>query len=425
VAAVQRVRVPSWAPADDKQGLWSAEDRVLDLLDAQAGTWTLAIEEAVRATGLDPDGTDAPRFLARLWWERWVMARQRGYLGEEQLAAARVRQHDDGTYAPRLDAVGRLTVSSPGRLLRVVRHRRRFTTEHVADTPCEALPLPAGAYQVVYADSGRPPKTPVVASLAVGPHEDVVSPARPPEGPEGFVAVPAGSFPMGGDPDAVDALEPCRPFVDTVWVAVHPVTAGQWLEWMRTLSPAEARAACPAFDLPYLGRQRLWEWLDDGTLRRPDTWADDHPIAGIAVEQAEAYAAWRSEGSDWRFALPTEEQWEKAARGADQRVFPWGTLFDPCLAHTRRSLQGGPHPGPVGAFPSDRSVYGVADLSGGVRELTRTRAMSGGRVVRGGSWADDAQGARLASRHSLPEGRRDLRVGFRLVATPQRSDRAI
>lgn len=421
VVAVQRAKVPTWASPDDKRSLWSAEDRVLDLLDAQAGTWTFAIEEAVRATGLDPDGTEAHRYLAQLWWERWLMAHQRGYLGEEMLTAQRVRLYDDGTYARRLDARARLTVRGEGTVYTVRRARRTWSLQRRADTPCEGLALPAGPYVVVT----RGPDGDTRTSLDLQAHEhaviDVVAPPCP---DPGLAWVPPGTFRMGGDPEALGAVQPCRPHVDGFFIDRHPVTAGAWAAWLATLPVEEARRHLPRSQAPYQGTVTLWSLDDDGTLHRPPDWADDHPVAGIPFASAEAFAAHRAEALGRPCRLPTDEEWEKAARGADQRTYPWGSAFDPCLAHTHDALPDGPRPGPVGAFPTDRSVFGVEDLAGGVREWTRTRATRGGRVVRGGCWADDARGARLATRREAPDTTCDLRLGFRLVVPAAVSEEA-
>jgi len=408
VVAVQRVKVPAWAPPADKQSLWSAEDRVLDLLDMQAGTWTLAIEEAVRATGLDPQGDEAHRFLAELWWERWVMARQRGYLGEELLTADRVRAHDrDGRLSQRLDATGALTLREPGEVFAVRRGRRRWALEAVGRSPCEGWAVAAGPY-LWRPDSGG------IVSLEVLPHETTQASAPLAEGgPAGFVYVPAGAFRMGGDEQAVAAVDPCRPSLGAYWMQQLPVTAGDWQRYLDAISPHEALRARPRVRLPYLGELPLWP--GEPTPQRPDDWPEEHPISGVDAAQAEAYARWLGERLELPLRLPTEEEWEKAARGADQRPYPWGDGFDPCLAHTEHSLQGPPRPGPVGAWPDDRSVYGVYDLAGGVREWTLTRTAGGGRVVRGGSWADGERAARLATRHEHDEAIGDLRVGFRLV----------
>lgn len=85
---------------------------------------------------------------------------------------------------------------------------------------------------------------------------------------------------------------------------------------------------------------------------------DDHPRVCITWFEAEAYAAWRGG------ALPTEAQWEFAARGPDSRIFPWGDDWDPAKAH----IVDADGPAPVGSYPDGASWVGALDLSGNAME---------------------------------------------------------
>jgi formylglycine-generating enzyme required for sulfatase activity len=115
-------------------------------------------------------------------------------------------------------------------------------------------------------------------------------------------------------------------------------------------------------------------------------------VHSICWGDAQAYAAWRSERDGVPWSLPTSQQWEKAARGTDGRIFPWGDDFDPALckiAHSREVLR---QLEPVGAFPSDVSPYGGHDLAGGVRDFCGEDSSTGRPEhcpVRGGSWTSD------------------------------------
>jgi len=152
--------------------------------------------------------------------------------------------------------------------------------------------------------------------------------------------------------------------------------------------------------------------------RDGDPWDENWPVMGISWHDAKAYVAWRSERDGVTWQLPTEAQWEKAARGVDGRIFPWGDELDPSLCAMRTSFPGRPQPRPVGMFDSDRSVYGVRDLAGGIRDWCRERSYLGDsarRPVRGGSWDSEAAYCRGAHRTGYIPTYVGSSFGFRLV----------
>jgi serine/threonine-protein kinase len=134
-------------------------------------------------------------------------------------------------------------------------------------------------------------------------------------------------------------------------------------------------------------------------------------------------------------------EWEKAARGADGRLFPWGSAFDATFCKMRDSREGFCQPEPVGAFAADESPYGVRDLAGTIREwcldghgtLRAADALAeaetagagpgqrgGARITRGGSWVHNPIAARAASRYVNFASDRYSSLGFRLaLAVPR------
>ncbi len=241
----------------------------------------------------------------------------------------------------------------------------------------------------------------------------------------GFVEIPAGPFRMGSDP-AVDALA----FENERWEAAR----------------AQGSLDLPAF---FLGRfevtvaqfrafvEATGVGTNDAALRGPPT----HPVTSVSWPDALAYCRWLDATlrdwrdtpaplgqllrDGWRVSLPSEAQWEKAARGADGRVYPWGNA-------PRRdgANYGGSGTRAVGAAPCPACAFGLADMSGNVWEWTRSPyqpypydetndraelAVDALWVMRGGSYADSAQNVRATVRGGGDPGARRPFIGFRVA----------
>lgn len=113
-----------------------------------------------------------------------------------------------------------------------------------------------------------------------------------------------------------------------------------------------------------------------------------HPAEGLSWADAVAYCRWLSVSTGKIYRLPDEREWEKAARGAQGRTWPWGNDDDVTRANVREGGRGATTP--VGEFTSGASPEGLVDLIGNVREWTNTWA--DGRVLRGGSYLDSLAG---------------------------------
>jgi len=158
------------------------------------------------------------------------------------------------------------------------------------------------------------------------------------------------------------------------------------------------------------------------TLTQRHAWTDgripanreEHPVVLVSRVDAEAYARWLSLITDMTWRLPTEMEWEKAARGSDGRRFPWGDVFD---ARRLNSHDAGPYDTtPVGQYSGDASPYGLLDAAGQVFEWTASQAGPGRSIVKGGSWDDRGCGVcRPAARHGRPDALRHILIGFRVV----------
>jgi formylglycine-generating enzyme len=193
-----------------------------------------------------------------------------------------------------------------------------------------------------------------------------------------FVSIPEGPFPMGDD-DYRDN-PPHIVTLSAYSISKNLVTVAQYFQFVRETNSRESK-------------KPSWGWIDD------------HPIVNVNWDDAMAYCVWLSERTGRQVTLPTEAQWEKAARGTDGRKYPWGNDWDASRLQCRKNILNifGGCTSPVGSYPSGASPYGVLDLSGNVWEWCldwydadymeskspkRHVSIIGNihRVLRGGSW---------------------------------------
>lgn len=241
---------------------------------------------------------------------------------------------------------------------------------------------------------------------------------------ENRVAIPAATFWMGAqktdrrrknfDPEAYEDEAPVhqvdlRPF----WIGKYPVTVQEFGEFIRDG-----------------GYQRREYWRDGGfgEFNEPDDWDrqaqyQNCPVTGVSWFEASAYCAWKG------CRLPTEAEWERAARGAAGGKYPWGN--EPPLDPSRANYDHDKAPGrvtPVGLYPTGDTSDGVCDILGNVWEWcgdwyghyqsglqNNPRGPDNGKskVLRGGSWGDDPWGVRVSDRNRRGPTYRNNDIGFR------------
>ncbi len=175
----------------------------------------------------------------------------------------------------------------------------------------------------------------------------------------------------------------------------------------------------------YLWTDR-WRAVRGASWQRPQGPASSieglerHPVVQVSVRDASAYCAWRG------LRLPSEEEWELAARGAERRRYPWGNE-PPRQRGARRAnfgterccapdaSDGYARTAPVGRYPHGATPLGLHDMAGNVWEWTSSayRTREGEFALRGGGWGNDAYGLRAAYRHGNPPDIGLEMVGFR------------
>jgi formylglycine-generating enzyme required for sulfatase activity len=250
--------------------------------------------------------------------------------------------------------------------------------------------------------------------------------------------IPAGDFLMG----AADAEEDQRPVhrvtVGEFYIGRYPVTNDEYAKFVRATGHA-----APAVDaLPQIASGSLEAVFRD--LAAPYVWQGanpppgqgSHPVVLVRYEDAVAYCAWSADSTGRAVRLPTEAEWEKAARGGvDGRRYAWGNDFDPTVCCFLRDAAAKRQRGtrPTGTYPAN--AYGLCDMIGNVWEWVSDwydpqyysradRKNPAGphagslRVVRGGSWVtDDIAMLRCAYRHKVPPDTYAYSIGFRIACT--------
>jgi formylglycine-generating enzyme required for sulfatase activity len=166
-------------------------------------------------------------------------------------------------------------------------------------------------------------------------------------------------------------------------------------------------------------------WPADAALtaRLREPLLDDHPITDMSFYDAVAFCDWAAGALGRPVRLPTADEWEAAARGADGRPWPWGVAFDAELCACAEACQGTTVP--VTAHPAGAGPCGAEQLAGNVWEWVGGADVGGWGAVRGGSYLDYGWGVRAA--RSLPADRRlrTLNTGFRIaVDLKEEHDRA-
>ncbi len=434
-------------------GLWKAPWRVREMPDAERGEWdplppppTTGWEETtILAAGLA--GEDAARLVRRVQEVNLTLA-GRG------LAEAGVAFEEEGSRSVKDDLLAGLDDEG-------VHLRARIAAGHVlgrlGDLRFEARVI------------------------------DGVRVIEPP-----LVHVPAGEFLMGSSPRDREAYDDERPQfrvrLDGFWMGQYPVTNAEyacfveaggyqeeryWTEagqaWLRGEDPAggaigsimETRQALieqpeilDRWEREQIARpQEIETWrrlmamseeeavealrpiYQERSREQPAFWGDEaynapnQPVVGVTWYEAAAYCCWLSGLTGQPCRLPTEAEWEKAARGADGRLWPWGNRWDEARCN---SLEGRVlRPTPVGVYPQGVSPYGCLDLAGNVWEWTSSlyrdypyqaddgrEDMGAGsaRVLRGGSWSNNGRSARCASRYVNVPGYFLIDIGFRVCA---------
>jgi sulfatase modifying factor 1 len=259
-----------------------------------------------------------------------------------------------------------------------------------------------------------------------------------------YVFVPSGKFKMGDSFGDGESRE--RPvhevYISAFYIGKHEITNGEWKKFRNDPAYDDAKLwpgqrVVPKDQVPY------WSQPQNHGGGTPDS--DSYPVLGVNWGSAVAYCNWLSAKTGKKYRLPTEAEWEKAARGTDQRRFPWGNAIDLSYANYTGSQQYDTGR-PVGFYDGSRrgdmqtksnaSPFGALDMAGNVMEWcqdwysrdyysTSPRKDPQGpeqgayRVVRGGSFFMEPLDQRVYARSAAwPSFQSHRMMGFRAVREP-------
>lgn len=198
-------------------------------------------------------------------------------------------------------------------------------------------------------------------------------------------------------------------------IDLMPVTQAEYAEFVTA-----KRAQPPSIDAATWTKQGFvqdysivekFNWKDGG----PPIGREDHPVVLVTWEEASAYCKWRGEMAGAQRRLPTESEYEKAARGDSGIAYPWGNAFEADKLNS--AVKGPGDTTPVGQYTNGASPYGLLDMAGNVFQWTSTRYREGHMTVKGSAWEDYGGIGRGASRHGRAITARHVIVGFRCAGS--------
>lgn len=246
-----------------------------------------------------------------------------------------------------------------------------------------------------------------------------------------LILIPAGSFTMGSDNRATDEKPAHTVYVDAFYIGKYEVTNEEYYKFWRSLqtnNPSNPEIVSLHTPENFTHLKHIGNWLERATK------FPNHPVVGVSWHDANAYAKWKG------MRLPTEAEWEKAARGYTDRTWPWGNALED-YANTASNDDGYPNRiAPIGSYNKGKSFYGVMDMAGNVWEWTSDwysdvyyfhspkqnpngPTTGSWRVIRGGSWIDTIVRCSTTFRfHQYPSLKNSF-IGFRLVKSAEKANK--
>jgi formylglycine-generating enzyme required for sulfatase activity len=439
----------------EAERIWTEARSAATSLDSELARAQGALEGAL---ALDKTRTNVRATLAEVIYERALLA-------EIEFRTEDLRRHlrhldtvdSSGAMKARWTTPGTLILTATPAGARVVIEKNesrdgagRFAATQVAELVSAqgtSHSMPAGSYRMRITKTGH---AEVLYSFIVRRGEpvsiDVVLP-REEQVPTSFAYIPAGAFLFGTKDEELRTsfldTAPIHPSSTGAFlIAKNETTFGEWIEFLEA-QPARARTAyMPAglepggasvrlsgepgrwklsfrpYSLQFNAEQNESIAYAGRKYLREHNWLK-MPVTGITGTDAEAYASWYQRRHNLKVRLCTEREWERAARGADDREYPHADVLSARdanidIAHEKNQALFGLDE--TGSHPQSQSPFGIQDMAGNANELTTSAFDRGDYVIRGGSYYQNSNTARSTNRGLITKTLKAAAVGFRLCA---------
>lgn len=459
-ARARELRTRAFAAFDEMnpsegEARWREVRGLLPAVDAGYDQAERSFETALM---LDPSREENRARVADLRYEHLLFADAFRQANKASLLAERLSAVDaDGSRRKALVAPGTLVLRTSPAASKVILERyerdpvtgRRIGRPVAAPVDRSATTLAPGSYRLRLEGPGL---APVAYPFEVGRGERVTVDLKLPAAasvPAGFVYVPPGEFLFGEANEELRTqflsavpLHPRR--TEAFLIARHETTYQDWIAFLEALPAAERRGYEPNVTTTMRGSLRLQELPEGWRLSfqptthkysasagQPVAYAGRNkrarqnwlrfPVAGISPSEGARYFKWLTEtgrlpGARWC----SDAEWERAARGADDRVFPHGDSLEPEDANfdvTYGRVDSAYGPDEVGSYSASRSPFEVEDLAGNLFELVTSSVEPAQMVVRGGGYYYAAANSRSSNRQIVPAGFRDVTTGIRVCSS--------
>ncbi|MCR4318082.1 MAG: protein kinase [Planctomycetes bacterium] len=473
--------IDPWEKLEKKMPLWDANRTLVSRQTERIIKFTNAVSLYSSILAIDPSSREARSSLAALYYERLREAEEARDNKDVIYYKKMMETYDDGVNAAKLQRGGACEITTNPRgaevfLLRYEEGRDRrlipvpydprrgpkpdFNISQYAGTsislmlesyatvmmssynslgrsPVQSFSLPEGSYLLyISMDGYREVRRPFIVerdrreTIEVDLYESSLI-------PESFVYIPGGRYRIGGDVGAAASVRESEVVIENFAIQAVEETTNNWNYFINLPEYRDKVLVAGRYSLiprQAIASDPVWQINPTTGVITPEPGREgDHPINFVTYFDAKTYLEWftgywKDQGFDVTMRLPTDNEWEVAARGADQRIYPWGNYFDWSFCFGRLSFQIDPRMGFLaypravgGAWVIDESPFGVRDMAGSHREWVDSFFDESDqfiRSIRGGSKFDQNEFAfRCASRTADLPLNPSAQCGFRVAFT--------